>query len=322
MVDEPKLSRAERAAQTRNRMLDAAFATFAESGYHGASMAAIAQRGGVAEPTIYFTFHSKAELLQEVLAHAGAAQSEPETAEQRPWLISVLEEPDPRRMIALVVENGTDILQRLAPLGETMSVAAISEPAAAAAMAEISSRRRGAFTRILTAASERTPLAIPVERAVDIMDVVQSAPTFNAFVVTSGWPVAEFKAWSFTVLTQQLMPLPTAAATSSPSPRLRYCRRARMRCFSFTLFTIRALRGSGLPWWPPPPSGVCFKPSTAATVARSSTANHPFCAWWSCLRPHRYPHGQTRTLRPSKLTMSPSCSCRQRRRSTSPSTAT
>ena len=56
---------------------------------------------------------------------------------------------------------------------------------------------------------------MPVERAVDIIDVVQSAPTFNAFVVARGWLVAEFKAWSFTVLTQQLMPLPTAAATSA-----------------------------------------------------------------------------------------------------------
>ncbi|WP_139418171.1 TetR/AcrR family transcriptional regulator [Agromyces laixinhei] len=215
MTIERKLSKAQKAAQTRSRMLEAAFATFAESGYHGASMAAIARRGGVAEPTIYFTFHNKAELLQQVLAHAGAARAEPETVEQRPWFMSVLEEPDPRRMIALVVEHGTDILQRLAPLGETMSVAAISEPAAAAAIAEISTRRRGAFTKIVTAASEHTPVAIPVERAVDIIDVVQSAPTFNAFVVTRGWQVAEFKAWSFTVLTQQLMPLPTTAATAA-----------------------------------------------------------------------------------------------------------
>ena len=73
MTSEPKLTRAEKTALTRRRMLDAAFTTFAESGYHGASMADIARRAGVAEPTMYFTFHSKSELLQQVLVHAGAA---------------------------------------------------------------------------------------------------------------------------------------------------------------------------------------------------------------------------------------------------------
>jgi AcrR family transcriptional regulator len=213
MTTGAKLTRAERTAQTRKRMLDAAFATFAESGYHGAWMAEIARRAGVAEPTLYFTFHSKAELLQQVLAHAGAAPSEPATAEQRPWIAAVLDEPDPRRLIALVVENGTDILQRLAPLAETMNAAAISEVAAANVLADITTRRRAAFARIVAAAAARAPLGLPAERAIDIIDVVQSAPTFNAFVVAHGWEVAQFKAWSYGVLTQQLLPLPTLTET-------------------------------------------------------------------------------------------------------------
>jgi AcrR family transcriptional regulator len=190
-------------------MLDAAFTTFAESGYHGASMADIARRAGVAEPTIYFTFHSKSELLQQVLVHAGAARSEPDPVEQRPWFVSVLDETDPRRLIALVVENGTDILQRLAPLAETMSVAAIGEPAAAEAIATINSRRHAAFEQIVARVAEAAPLQIPADRAVDIIDVVQSAPTFNAFRAR-GWAVVEFKAWSFRLLTHQLLPSPTA----------------------------------------------------------------------------------------------------------------
>jgi hypothetical protein len=112
------------------------------------------------------------------------------------------------------VENGTDILQRLAPLAETMNAAAIKEPAAAAVLAEISSRRRAAFARIVAAIAERTHLGTPADRAVDIIDVVQSAPTFNAFVAR-GWDVAQFKAWSFGVLSQQLLPLPTLSETGA-----------------------------------------------------------------------------------------------------------
>jgi len=209
-----KRSRVEKTADTRRRMLDAAFASFAESGYHGATMAAIAKRAGVAEPTMYFTFHSKAELLQAVLGHASAGRSEPAMVDQRPWFLGVLDEPDPRRMIALVVEHGTNILQSLAPLEQTMSQAAAIDSAAAEVFAEISSRRREGFTRIVTAATERASLALSIDRALDIIDVVQSAPTFNAFMAR-GWRLVEFKAWSFGVLTECLLPLPTRAKTGA-----------------------------------------------------------------------------------------------------------
>ena len=107
------------------------------------------------------------------------------------------------------MENGTDILQRLAPLAETMSVAAIGEPAAAEAIATINSRRHAAFERIVARVAEAAPLQIPADRAVDVIDVVQSAPTFNAFMARR-WAVVEFKAWSFRLLTHQLLPSLTA----------------------------------------------------------------------------------------------------------------
>lgn len=47
-------------------MLDAAHELFTASGYPGTTMAAIADVAGVAVQTVYFTFHTKAELLGEV----------------------------------------------------------------------------------------------------------------------------------------------------------------------------------------------------------------------------------------------------------------
>ena len=41
----------------------AAIEVFTESGYVGARMSDIADRAGVAVQTVYFTFHTKAELL-------------------------------------------------------------------------------------------------------------------------------------------------------------------------------------------------------------------------------------------------------------------
>jgi len=54
------------AAPTRQRLLDAARAVVEQHGYGGASVAAIAERAGVAAGTLYRHFPSKAELFVEV----------------------------------------------------------------------------------------------------------------------------------------------------------------------------------------------------------------------------------------------------------------
>ena len=51
-------------------MLDAAHGCFTASGYPGTTMAEIARAADVAVQTLYFTFHSKAELLGEVFERA------------------------------------------------------------------------------------------------------------------------------------------------------------------------------------------------------------------------------------------------------------
>ena len=47
-------------------MLDAAYDLFCSDGYRPTTMEAIAERAGVAVQTLYFTFHTKDDLFQEV----------------------------------------------------------------------------------------------------------------------------------------------------------------------------------------------------------------------------------------------------------------
>ena len=61
-----KQSRAEQAAATRQRILNAAYDLFCELGYRATTMALIAERAHVAVQTVYFTFRTKDALLQEV----------------------------------------------------------------------------------------------------------------------------------------------------------------------------------------------------------------------------------------------------------------
>jgi AcrR family transcriptional regulator len=56
--------------QQRRSVLDAARAVFAESGYHGATIEAVARRSGIARPTVYELFGGKGRLFEAVLDDA------------------------------------------------------------------------------------------------------------------------------------------------------------------------------------------------------------------------------------------------------------
>jgi len=59
------------AVQRRRQLFDVALEVFAERGYHGASMAEIAEAAGVTKPVLYQHFRSKRELYLELLADVG-----------------------------------------------------------------------------------------------------------------------------------------------------------------------------------------------------------------------------------------------------------
>ena len=98
-MDVVKHSRAERAAATRQRMLDAAYDLFCELGYRATTMAAIADRAQVAVQTVYFTFHTKDALLQEV--HNKTVLGDvPTPPEKQPWYLAAHAQTDSRRAVS------------------------------------------------------------------------------------------------------------------------------------------------------------------------------------------------------------------------------
>src|ERR1700758_4924434 len=66
----PKVSRRERAAQTRLRKIEAAHRLFLERGYEATTMHDVADTAGVAVQTVYYTFKTKAQLLAEAESFA------------------------------------------------------------------------------------------------------------------------------------------------------------------------------------------------------------------------------------------------------------
>jgi hypothetical protein len=64
------------------------------------------------------------------------------------------------------------------------------------------------MSRLVDALTANGPLTVPAATALDIVDVVNSLPTFAAFVHRCGWSTEQFKAWAYLALTQLLPPSP------------------------------------------------------------------------------------------------------------------
>jgi len=68
-----RLTREERRARTRERLLDAAADVFNRLGYHGASLEAVAEAAGYTKGAVYSNFSSKADLFVALAERRGTS---------------------------------------------------------------------------------------------------------------------------------------------------------------------------------------------------------------------------------------------------------
>jgi TetR/AcrR family transcriptional regulator of autoinduction and epiphytic fitness len=200
-------SRRERARQTRRRMLAAAYDLFVEQGYAPVTMSQIAARAHVAVQTLHFTFHTKAELLQEVIQVYSAGEDDPEPVMDRGWMAEVLATPNPHRQLALMVEHGVEIYRRMAALSPAIAAAATVDADVAAMWRGIAHARRAGMARMIETLAGKAPLRVGLypERATDLMFVLNSHETFLGLTVGAGWTIEAYKAWLYLTLTDQLL---------------------------------------------------------------------------------------------------------------------
>lgn len=202
-----KVSRQDKAATTRRRMLEAAYDLFCELGYRATTMAAIAERAGVAVQTMYFTFHTKDALLQEV-HNRTVFGDDPTAPPQQQWYAAAVAEPDAERAIALVVEGVSGILSRVAPMLPVFhSVAA--DPAGTVFQNAESLRRQGMrdlADQIL--AKDGTRADISASKAGDLLCVLLGPETYRSFVLDLLWSNQTWIRWTTDTLVHDLCRAP------------------------------------------------------------------------------------------------------------------
>lgn len=200
-------TRAERARQTRTRMLEAARDSFVTAGYAATTMSQIADEAGVAVQTLYYTFRTKGQLLREVVETTAAGEEGAPPVPERPWMQELLTADSAQRVLALAVEHGSDIYERVAPLWPSVVAAAAADPELEQYWQSVNSGRRAGQRRIVARVAELGALRedLDVDRATDLVVVLFGHDVYRGLVQDARWTIVAYKAWLFTTLVRQLL---------------------------------------------------------------------------------------------------------------------
>jgi AcrR family transcriptional regulator len=204
-MDTVKRSRQERAAATRQRILDAAYALFCELGYRATTMALVAERAGVAVQTVYFTFRTKDALLQEVHDQTVLGRGTPVVPPQQPWFAAAVAEADPARAARILVEGIGTINARVAPMLPVFH-AVVADPAGEVYRASEALRRPAMYDvarEVLLPKGELRP-GVDVGYAGDLMVVLLGPEIYRMYVLEVGWSHERWVDWTAQVLLREL----------------------------------------------------------------------------------------------------------------------
>jgi AcrR family transcriptional regulator len=189
-----KLTRREQAARTRLRMLDAAYALFCELGFRATKMEAIAERAGVAVQTLYFTFHTKDELIQAVHERT-VLGDDAVPPPMQPWYHEVMAESDIRRAVHTLVTGIATILARVAPMVPAF-LAVTGDPAGDVWRHGEGLRLQG-MGEVADALTRKAKLrrGLSRDRAADVLYVLIGPDLYRTIVLERGWTKPQWAAW-------------------------------------------------------------------------------------------------------------------------------
>ena len=159
---------------------------FTRVGYAGTTMEGVAAGAGMSVQSVYFSFHTKANLLQAAI---DAATPEPEP---RPM------QADPDRALAELVDDACRRLESTGPLALAAAAAGPGDAAADEVLRGYETARSKAASDLVVRLRSRRPLAIGVttRRASDVVYGLLSPQLHALMVHERGWSPKRFSGWA------------------------------------------------------------------------------------------------------------------------------
>ncbi|GLW96868.1 TetR/AcrR family transcriptional regulator [Microtetraspora sp. NBRC 16547] len=198
--------RAQKAGETRRRILAAALELFVQDGYGATNLQDVADKAGVAVQTIYFVFGNKRALLKELVDVTIAGDDEPVATMDRPWYVDALAAGTAQDMLRAYVAGTTSVLERVAPISKVLAGAVASDPEVAALWAhDVDPRyvvQQGAAKALAGKPGVRAE--VPMEEAADLLYGLLSPELYLLFVRERGWTRERWERWAGETLRVQL----------------------------------------------------------------------------------------------------------------------
>lgn len=200
--------RADKAEETRQRILQAAADLFAAQGYAATTIGAIADRADVAVETVYSRFGSKLTLLREILEVAIVGNTAGGDILDLPEIAAVRAETDQRAQLARLAHLSRGILERSALGHRILRTSVAADPAVSAFAADDRKRRHRVQSAYVTMLLANGPLR-------DQMTAAQAAATYGALANPDtyvsltqdfGWTAEQYEQWLRHSLTLLLLP--------------------------------------------------------------------------------------------------------------------
>ncbi len=196
------------AEETQRAIIAAAGQLFGEQGYHATSIARIASEAGVAVQTIYNSVGSKREILSRVLDFAAAGERAPLPVPQ--FMRELTErEPDPRGIVAQIVEFWRGALPRTAPVLRIIREAAAADPDAAALERARAAQRLNNYGEAARLLAKRGALrsGLSIDEAAAAIFAIGHPETYRSLVLEGDWDDELWAAWARSTLESALLEL-------------------------------------------------------------------------------------------------------------------
>lgn len=189
--------RAEQAERTRHAVLRAARELFIQRGYAATSVAAIAQRAGVAVDTIYAAVGRKPEVYRLLVETALSGTDEVVPAEQRDYVAAIRAAATASDKLRTYAAAVVELQPRLAPLYRAWRGAAGADPDLAGVWHHVA-RRRAANMRFFAqdlAATGELRSELSIDTVADIVWSMNGPEYWLLLVEDRGWSPSRFQAW-------------------------------------------------------------------------------------------------------------------------------
>lgn len=200
--------RQAQARETQKQIAQAAQQLFAERGFAGATIEAIAQEAEVAPETIYATFGSKRKILAHLMSIAVGGDDKPIPLLQRPSPQAAMHAGDQRQQLSLFAPGISAILERVAPIFEIVRSAAKTEPEINEMYAQIFQDRLDNLRIFVQHLAANGPLreGLGLDEALDTVWALTSPDFYTLLTVHRGWSKERYIEWLTDSLIRLLLP--------------------------------------------------------------------------------------------------------------------